>query len=174
MSIKRLVADNQALIAQLIDTLDALPTIKDLWSTPEQTLQVGSVGAHCRHIFEHYQLLLDNLSLSHINYDNRARNSQFEQSWTTAKAIMTNLYQQLEQLGNTDSSLQVALSTNSCQPACIARSSLSRELQFVHSHTTHHMALIGVLLRLNGLTVSSEFGKASSTQKYQCSQQQVG
>ena len=46
-------------------------------------------------------------------------------------------------------------------------SSTSRELQSLMSHTTHHFALIAMMLRTRGLSVERDFGVARSTLRYQ-------
>ena len=42
-------------------------------------------------------------------------------------------------------------------------SSIARELQSLKSHTTHHYALIAVLLRLQGIEPHEEFGVSMAT-----------
>jgi hypothetical protein len=46
-------------------------------------------------------------------------------------------------------------------------SSLGRELQFLSSHTTHHYALIKLLLDDTGVGLGPEFGVAPSTLAWQ-------
>jgi len=50
------------------------------------------------------------------------------------------------------------------------RSSISRELQALSSHTIHHFALIAVTLRLHGFEVDPEFGMSPSTLQYWAAQ----
>ena len=45
-------------------------------------------------------------------------------------------------------------------------STVSRELLFAGSHAIHHFAIIAVLMRAQGRTVSYDFGKAPSTLTY--------
>jgi hypothetical protein len=47
------------------------------------------------------------------------------------------------------------------------RSSVSRELQFLLSHTVHHYALIAMTLRAAGVELDEELGVAPSTLAYQ-------
>jgi hypothetical protein len=46
------------------------------------------------------------------------------------------------------------------------RSSVSRELQVLSSHTIHHFALIAMTLRAHGVDLDPEFGMAPSTLRY--------
>ena len=45
-------------------------------------------------------------------------------------------------------------------------STIGRELVFLHSHTTHHFALIAFLLRAQGVTVPADFGLNPATVKH--------
>ena len=47
------------------------------------------------------------------------------------------------------------------------RSSLSRELQTLSSHTIHHFALIAITLRVHGFEVDPDFGMSPSTLRFQ-------
>jgi hypothetical protein len=46
------------------------------------------------------------------------------------------------------------------------RSSISREIEFVHSHTVHHHALIAEKLSSQGIETGRYFGVAPSTLEY--------
>ena len=52
------------------------------------------------------------------------------------------------------------------EPACWSRSTLDRELRFIQSHTIHHFALIGWMLRALGVRIPEDFGLAPSTRSY--------
>ena len=45
-------------------------------------------------------------------------------------------------------------------------SSVSREIEFVHSHTIHHYAVIARLIAEAGESVSNDFGVAPSTLRF--------
>ena len=44
---------------------------------------------------------------------------------------------------------------------------MERELIFLHGHTTHHYAIIAVILKMLELPVSADFGIAPSTLVYE-------
>jgi hypothetical protein len=50
-------------------------------------------------------------------------------------------------------------------PSSWSCSSVRRELQSLVSHTVHHYALIALMLQLNGVEPTEEFGVAPSTLK---------
>ncbi len=56
---------------------------------------------------------------------------------------------------------------NSDRGTLRATSSITRELDFLLSHTIHHYAIIAVLCRLQNVEVEPDFGVAPSTLRYQ-------
>ena len=124
----------------------------------------GTIGAHIRHIIEHYQSLLSSSEI--VDYDNRARNVSIQKQQSTAIEVLNTLILQLDTFAS-DRDVHVLCSTNTCEKPVASASSIRRELVFIHSHTTHHMAIIRILALTMKLDVSANFGKASSTQKHE-------
>lgn len=124
----------------------------------------GTIGAHVRHIVEHYQSLLS--AAETVDYDKRARNVLIETQKKTAIEALKTLILQLDTF-TSDRDIYVLCSTNSHEKPLASLSSIRRELVFIHSHTTHHMAIIRILGLTMKLDVSANFGKATSTQKYE-------
>lgn len=124
----------------------------------------GTIGAHVRHVIEHYQSLL--IGASCINYDERARDNAVETQPEVAVARLNTLIHELNQI-SADKIVDVLCSTNADFEIVPSTSSLRRELIFVHSHTTHHMAIIRILALSMKLPISGDFGKAASTQKFE-------
>jgi len=168
LNIKTIATDNIQLLRELSQLMAQISA--DAFSANNETLQSGSIGAHVRHIIEHYSSLMMGVgSLTSdglINYDNRPRNRELENSPTNAIQEIDQVCIQLENLTQ-ELSLVVVCSTNTYSEPSAAKSSLSRELSFLHSHTTHHMAIIRLLTLHTGLAVSPEFGKAASTKKFE-------
>lgn len=126
----------------------------------------ASIGAHLRHIIEHFQGFLDGLETDRIDYENRPRNREIE---ADPEAALDALAMVTERLGNlrtcsTNHTLGVAAET---VPGFVTSSSVLRELEFLLSHTIHHYALIGTLARLQGFEPEITFGLAPSTLRYQ-------
>ena len=113
---------------------------------------------------EHYQSFL--LGHDAIDYDKRSRNNAIETEPATAIVALTALETALQEI-TTDRIVDVLCSTNTAPQTNPTTSSLRRELVFLHSHTTHHMALIRIFALLMKLPISNDFGKAASTQKFE-------
>jgi len=125
---------------------------------------ISTIGAHFRHVLEHYQCLLDQLSEQQVSYDKRSRAQALETNYEQALKAIDILIQQLECL-SADQPLCVA----DMQVEHMVPSSLERELLFLQSHTTHHYAMIGAMSRLLGVTPNADFGVAIATRAKQTS-----
>ncbi|HZL99470.1 MAG TPA: DinB family protein [Planctomycetota bacterium] len=151
----------------------------------EERLSSASIGAHVRHVLDHYRQFLAGLPLGEIDYDARARDTEVERSVEAASAEARRLIAEL-------SALQTGAGTAAsgrAGPDWAARplrvrqqgdevpgrfdgceSHALRELLFLASHAVHHQALIAVLARAQGLAVPERFGLAPSTATWQASQ----
>ena len=167
-----------ALVDSNILVLQSAANILDRVS-PHQFNQViepyisASMGKHFRHILDHYNCFLAGYEQGLIDYDDRPRNKRAEIdpgfASDTAKKVIKALeglkYKLLD--ADSDRSLEVTLSTSVDEPAqSRADSSISRELIFLHGHTTHHFALIAILLKLLDLETEQGFGFSPSTLAY--------
>lgn len=129
-----------------------------------QLLPGGTVGGHVRHCIEFYQCLFEGIESGEVNYDARRRNRDIESypaiACQTIQHILFTDWVRIERLPH-DLQLRVRESIEDWQV-----SSLGRELGFAFSHTTHHLALIGALLRDHGHSVADEVGLAPSTARH--------
>lgn len=165
--IKVLAQDNRELLTQVLNLLQDLT--KETFTEALTRLHSGSIGGHIRHILEHYVCLRQSQSLaekSAVNYDARARDLRLETDLAFTHAYTLELSDWLSSL-ESDSPLNVFCSTNCGQDTKPVSSTLKRELVFLHSHTTHHMAIIRLLMMEFNFVLPSEFGKASSTLKHE-------
>lgn len=128
------------------------------------------IGAHFRHLIEHYQCFFTQLPSGSISYDKRERDACLEVDIGYAKDTLVQI---CEQLGGTDF---VGLSNhNLAKPLMVEDQHLSglvattieRELLFLLSHTVHHFALIAAMARAVGLNPADGFGVAIATQSFQ-------
>lgn len=127
-------------------------------------LPAGTVGAHVRHCLEFYQCLFAGIESGEVDYDARQRNPEIESCPVAAHQAMQHiLTSEWPRLGRLPHGLplRVRESLDDWQA-----SSLGRELGFAFSHTLHHLALIGVLLRDHGRGVANEVGLAPSTARH--------
>ncbi len=126
----------------------------------------GSVGGHFRHCLEFINCFLEGAaSVGWVDYNLRKRDRLIE---TQREHAIAEYLRTIAALTNVN--LPESKAALSVKPEEIARdedlwcaSSVARELEFLHSHTIHHFALIAFKLRMRGIVVSDEFGVAPST-----------
>lgn len=176
-NIQQLTLDNIALLKQLANFVETLSSHQFVQANTN--LNSGSIAAHLRHIIEHYQTVIG--SEREFDYDQRPRNQQLERCQSAAVLALTKLQTQLAKLIKHNASesqdeqpaILVKCATNTQAHSQPVISSIARELVFLHSHTTHHMAIIRLLALSDGVVVDSSFGKAASTKQYEQQQSDV-
>jgi len=124
------------------------------------------VGAHLRHVIEHFEALLFPAVPGVVDFDARARDAALECSPAVA-------VQRLQ-------ALRAALSRGAGTPLTAAvqvhgqgglggefhfsvPSTVGRELVFVASHAIHHFALLQAHCKQHGVPTGTTFGKAPGT-----------
>ena len=126
----------------------------------------GPVGAHLRHVVEHYEALVKGLSFGVVDYDGRPRDRQLETCPTLARDRLLGLRQVLGQWSPDmlDRPVQVLGQGGITGDFdfCVT-SSVGRELAFLASHAVHHFALLAEHLQGHGVAVPAHFGKAPGT-----------
>jgi len=139
-------------------------------ATPEHFAR-GGVGAHFRHVLDHYDCFLTGLSDGRIAYDRRERDRDTERNPRIAARRFERVLVGLRALSaeDADRSLQVALDRGEQSDGRHrwGISSVLRELQFLGSHTVHHYAVIAAMLRPQGVEPGIDFGVAPSTLEHE-------
>ncbi|MFT4629297.1 MAG: putative damage-inducible protein DinB [Arenicella sp.] len=124
----------------------------------------ATIGAHYRHLIEHYRCLFSQITKGVFCYDKRERDEQLESDREYALRSIADTIAQLEalelevfdqQYHIIDHLLAVPLATT-----------LERELLFLQSHTAHHYAIIAAMARGLGKQPMREFGVAIATMKH--------
>lgn len=160
---------NQHLLEQLRLQLAVLSQNNNsIYSDAIPIIGGASIGAHLRHILDFYNAYYYGSSKGHIDYDDRQRNTKIENELAAGLEQILVVIEQLEEghsLNNKTVTVNTAVETN--RDKSIGESNLIRELQSLHSHTTHHMAIIAIVLKLNKINVDNDFGKAPSTIQYE-------
>lgn len=125
----------------------------------------SSVGAHLRHVLDHYEAFLAGLPGGALDYESRSRDPVLERDATVARERLESIGRRLSELAveGDDGPLAVIAETSS---GIALRSSTVRELEFLLSHTIHHYALIAVIARSLGCEPADTFGMAPSTLKH--------
>ena len=166
----RLVCATQ--LVELADLLRSLPP--GCFAAGDVTVLGTSIGGHVRHLLDHYDCVLDSVSSGSIDYACRSRDSRTETDGRFAVSRCEQLAERLRGLALA-SATPLAVRHEPGDPSLPANeSSLGRELEFLHSHTAHHFALIAILLLRQGLPVPADFGLARSTVRHRDSQPDVG
>ncbi len=162
-----LVADNIIALERALTIINRLP--ETAFTDQSEPTFSASVGEHFRHIIEHYRLFLNNWRDGLVDYNRRPRNAQLETDPASARAGIQDLCRQLRKLpDNLDLNQSIAVR---CYAACETSgqpmsSCLGRELVFLHSHSTHHFALIAIILKQHGIAAHEDFGFAPSTRTH--------
>jgi hypothetical protein len=163
LTMERLLGFNQQVLDQALAVVGGHAVAAASRSAPPFA---GPVGAHLRHVVEHYEALVHGLPLGVVDYDGRPRDRQLETSPTLARDRLLGLRQVLglwspEMLGLSVQVLgQGGISGDF--DFCVA-SSVGRELYFLASHAVHHFALLAPHLQRHGVPVPTHFGKAPAT-----------
>jgi hypothetical protein len=126
----------------------------------------GPVGAHLRHVVEHYEALVIGLTRGVVDYDGRPRDRQLETKPMLARDRLLALRQVIGQWAPDmlDRPVQVLGQGGITGDFdfCVT-SSVGRELAFLASHAVHHFALLAEHLQRGGVPVPAHFGKAPGT-----------
>ncbi|WP_062263980.1 DinB family protein [Endozoicomonas arenosclerae] len=140
----------------------------------KSSLLSSSIGTHVRHIIEFYHCFFKGLDYGAIDYDNRPRNSILEESAKQAIEYLKNIHLLLsgQDMSHYPESVAVVALLDSGQ-SIETSSSIIRELLFLQSHTTHHLALIALMLGQEGIKLPVDFGVATSTRLHQKSAEEA-
>lgn len=166
-AVAALTQTNTELIEQLIGVLEGLDDLT--YRRPHPALAPQRIGPHVRHILEFYECFLSGLGAGAIDYDARARDEAVENFRDVAIRRLRAAAGLLHRLPNRyeDFPLRVRMedAPEGLDSAWL-ESSLARELQVLASHSTHHYALIAMLLQMHGRAPGPRFGVARSTLRY--------
>lgn len=163
-----LISHNQMLLVQLTDLLSG-PKGQEF-----HTLSTGlsTIGDHIRHILDHYDLFLDWVQSSLpigavLDYDQRCRATDVASQAVAAQEKIKSIQQVLQGLTSQDLTQTVLVKCSTAVEGDVitTQSTLGRELQFLHSHTVHHIALIAMIARHHNRELPCDLGVAPSTLK---------
>ena len=122
----------------------------------------SSAGAHIRHNLEFVNALLNGIVVRRVDYEARQRDARIENDPDHAIAQMLLACRRLESL-TIDLLASLVLVRSEIDEDVWHASSVSREIEFLHSHTIHHYAIVARLIDSN---VPADLGVAPSTVRY--------
>ena len=155
---RRLLRFNREVLAQALSLVAA-------HDGPGRPALAGPVGAHLRHIVEHYEALLGaTADRALVDYDRRPRDRELERCPALARQRLTSLQQRLAAATTLDTPLRVrGRGGLAGEFEFSVGSTLGRELAFVASHAVHHYALLQTHCAEHGIELPADFGKAPAT-----------
>jgi DinB family protein len=129
----------------------------------------ATIGAHYRHVLDHFQCLLDGLRTRQINYDQRRRSPIVETSLDAARVATEWLKLEFRRLpaGLLHQGCTVVYSVGYVQDGAEAvPSNVEREVMFCVGHAIHHYAILKLLCAEVLVALPYEFGVAPSTLRH--------
>jgi len=129
----------------------------------------ASLGAHYRHVLDHFLCLAEGIRTGQVNYDERRRNPQLESSATYARLVTEGLIDELGDLSREIHQRECAVTYSVGYGETEAEgmsSNLAREAMFCVGHAIHHYAILRLLCAGVGVKLPYEFGIAPSTLKH--------
>jgi uncharacterized damage-inducible protein DinB len=156
-----------ALLHQLFDLVESLSD--EEYARKPIGVILSSVGGHVRHNLDHVEALLRGLRAGAVNYDHRERGTDVERDRVAALAEMFRLEQELIKFPwhVVPHLVKLTALVAADRPPVTTLTSPDRELAFVVSHTVHHNAIIGIMVKLLGAVPPADFGYAPSTIAHQ-------
>jgi len=129
----------------------------------------SSLGAHYRHVLDHFLCLAEGIRTGQVNYDQRRRNPQLENSATCARLVTEGLIDEIGRLSPEILPRECAVTYSvgyGETEAEAVKSNLAREVMFCVGHAIHHFAILRLLCAGVGVKLPYEFGLAPSTLKH--------
>ena len=141
----------------------------EIYARPLEGEFAASLGAHYRHVLDHFLCLAEGIRTGRVNYDQRRRNPQVENSVTCARLITDGLIDELGGLSHETLQMECSVTYSVAYGKSeenAVRSNVAREVMFCVGHAIHHYAILKLLCAGVGVTLPYEFGIAPSTLKH--------
>jgi hypothetical protein len=141
----------------------------ETYACPRDGECAASLGAHYRHVLDHFLCLAEGIRTGQVNYDQRRRNPQLENSVTCARLATEGLIDELGGLSpeilQCECTVTYSVGYGKTEVEAVS-SNLAREVMFCVGHAIHHYAILRLLCTGAGVTLPYEFGVAPSTLKH--------
>ena len=151
------------LLGQLRGLLEELPP--SVYQARPAPRVSGSVGGHVRHCLDHVAALIAGSTTGELSYDHRLRGTLVESDPAAAVLEIDRLIDGIGEIGTRPLEWTIRLRSLVDRSGLdvATESSIARELAYVVHHTTHHFAIIALLLDRLGCEPPAGFGLAPST-----------
>lgn len=155
-------------------TIETLDQLRDLISalSPQDYNQpcqgsLSGVGAHVRHITDHFDAVRNGLARGYINYNDRSRGSNIENNQSLALDKVGEIHQWLEGDGLQDHAIEIETEISVNQTNNVRMpTTLSREICYLINHTVHHLAYARVVAAHFDCHLDKSIGLAPATATY--------
>ncbi len=158
-----IILQNKSCLEQGNELLEQLT--QGLYQARHANAYDSTIGDHFRHILEFYTTFFEGLEKGLVDYGARNRDAAIAQDPEVARQQVQAQIRNLESIEDLDDQRVRVVSEEAGAPPGV--SSLSRELNFLLSHTIHHFALIAFICRSIKIQLPANFGVAPSTLRYQ-------
>lgn len=125
----------------------------------------STIGAHFRHVLEHYRCFFQQIDTGAFCYDKRDRDAVLECDQAYAEQTIDELIRAFNELPENTFEQAFVIDDEQSQGPVVT--TLQRELLFLQSHTVHHYAIIGAMTRAFGNQPADDFGVAIATRSHQ-------
>ena len=156
---------SRASIEGCLDACRRCQTLVDSVQAGDDPHAYTAIGPHLRHCIDHLHCLLRGIETGLVDYDARDREQVLEIDPARMVRELVTLSAQLEAIepAAVRRPLRIRQSAAAgCDPVTVD-SSLERELVFLSGHTIHHIAIMALLVRGNGIPIPDGLDMAFST-----------
>jgi len=170
-----LVRPDPSILAASIEILDQGCTLLAALSDGAYTERMpmaynASIGGHYRHCLDHFHSIALGAGDGVVDYDRRRRDPVIENDRFAAINETRRLRDVIAGLGEAVLGEGVRVLCKTSYSACgtqQAKATVGRELMYAVAHAVHHYALIGIMAKLQGVSLPEGFGVAPSTLRHQ-------
>jgi len=155
-----------------IDALGQITALLDIvrrqpGDTIERLFVDAQIGAHTRHVHDHFDAFFLGCEHGTLDYNRRTRNSPAETDLQLCLREHRRIIGTLKNQAPHCSDLRV-ISEIDCRTSrnIELASTVDRELLYLINHTIHHVALISLKLSQHGIAVPPHLGLAPGTASY--------
>ena len=151
-------------LVEIQGVIDLLP--QALYSDPQELFEGSTLGQHFRHIIEFYSCLLKGVANKDLCYDDRDRDLRLENDPQFAKDTCEQMIPLIGSL-ELDRSLELGVCYGRSEEGKIPLvTSVERELAYALDHAIHHLAMIRIILRKEGVQLDPSVGVAPATIRF--------